>query len=103
MTKPVPLRRDAVVAALRAMEPELRARGVAALYLFGSVARDEAGAGSDVDVFCDFRPDAPIGWSYFGFRPMISERLGREVDFIERGGLHRLIREEVQAQALRVF
>jgi Nucleotidyltransferase domain len=45
----------------RLIEPEkdaLRAKGVAALYVFGSVARGEAGAGSDVDFFIDLEPDA---------------------------------------------
>ena len=45
----------------RLIEPEkdaLRAKGVAALYVFGSVARGEAGAGSDVDFFIDHEPAA---------------------------------------------
>ncbi len=45
--------RDEVIAKLRAVEPPLRAHGVAALYLFGSYARDEARQDSDVDVFVD--------------------------------------------------
>jgi hypothetical protein len=42
-----------LVARLRAQEAPLRAAGVAALYLFGSAARGEAGATSDVDLFMD--------------------------------------------------
>ena len=42
--------RAEVVAKLKAVEPALRAHGVAALYLFGSYARDEAGPDSDLDV-----------------------------------------------------
>jgi predicted nucleotidyltransferase len=44
------MRRDDVIAHLKQTEPALRALGVARLYLFGSHARDEAGAKSDVDV-----------------------------------------------------
>ena len=34
--------RNEVIAKLKAVEPQLRAHGVAALYLFGSYARDDA-------------------------------------------------------------
>jgi predicted nucleotidyltransferase len=40
--------RQYVIKALKAHEPELRAGGVEALYLFGSTARDEAKPESDV-------------------------------------------------------
>lgn len=38
----VAMDRDAVIARLRAHEAELRAAGIARVYLFGSVARGEA-------------------------------------------------------------
>ena len=38
------------LAQLRAHEPDLRAIGIQQLSLFGSVARDEASSGSDVDL-----------------------------------------------------
>jgi predicted nucleotidyltransferase len=47
------MRRDEAIAKLKKTEPVLRSFGVAALYLFGSHARDEASPDSDVDVFFD--------------------------------------------------
>ncbi len=47
------MRRDEVIARLKEVEPAIRARGARSLYLFGSHARDEARAESDVDVFID--------------------------------------------------
>lgn len=47
------MRRDEALAIIRAHEAELRALGVERIELFGSVARDEAGPGSDVDVLVD--------------------------------------------------
>ena len=41
------MHRDEVIAKLKQAEPALRGFGVAALYLFGSYARDEAESGSD--------------------------------------------------------
>ncbi|HEY2621778.1 MAG TPA: nucleotidyltransferase domain-containing protein [Acetobacteraceae bacterium] len=43
------MRRDEVLATLRAHEVELRDAGVAALSVFGSLARDDAGSASDID------------------------------------------------------
>ena len=43
--------RDTAVTTLRRHAQELRAEGVAALYLFGSAARGEAQVASDVDLF----------------------------------------------------
>ncbi len=37
------MHRDEVIARLRALKPRLNAEGIARLYLFGSVLRDEAG------------------------------------------------------------
>ena len=44
------MRRDEALRIIRAHEAELRAMGVESIELFGSVARDEAGPDSDVDV-----------------------------------------------------
>lgn len=44
---------DELIAALRAHEAELRAAGIRHLSLFGSVARGDAGAGSDVDLVAE--------------------------------------------------
>ena len=60
------MRRNEVIAKLKAAEHTLRAEGVNALYLFGSHARDEAGQGSDIDVFVD-----PASTEHFGFLPFM--------------------------------
>ena len=52
---------DRVVAALQAHEPELRAAGIRSLSIFGSVARGEDHAGSDVDIVIRLDPDAHVG------------------------------------------
>ena len=50
------LERERVVRELRAHEADLRALGVARLWLFGSVARGDARPDSDVDVLIDIIP-----------------------------------------------
>ena len=50
-----------VVTRLRKHEAELRGRGIVHLSVFGSVARDEAHADSDVDLAAVLDPQAHIG------------------------------------------
>ena len=48
------MERDAVIGLLRQHEAELKELGVEHRYLFGSVARIEAGSDSDVGLFFDY-------------------------------------------------
>jgi predicted nucleotidyltransferase len=49
-----------VLDTLRAHETDLRQLGVAHAAVFGSVARGDAGAGSDIDVLVDLDEDKPL-------------------------------------------
>lgn len=98
------MRRNDVVAALKQAEPALRARGVAALYLFGSHARDEARADSDVDVFIDKDKARKFGFDEFmDVYFLLQERLGQGVDYGTREGLHPVLRPKIEQEAIRVF
>jgi len=94
-----------VIARLKAAEPRIRAHGVAALYLFGSYARDEAGDDSDIDVFVDPANDEfySLG-SFMGALGDIQAALdGKEIGYGTRGGLSPYVRQDVESQAIRVF
>ena len=98
------MRRNEVLSALKQAEPDLRARGVAALYIFGSIARDEARPGSDVDVFIDKDKSRKFGFDEFmDVYFMIQERLGTAVDYGTREGLHPVLRPTIEREAIRVF
>ena len=92
-----------VLAKLRAHADDIRRRGVTALYLYGSFARDDATAQSDVDLFAD------VDYGRFGFVPFMDLRdelavwLGRKVDFTTRDGLHRDLRDRMAQSAVKVF
>lgn len=100
------MRRHEVIAKLKEAEPALRGFGVAALYLFGSHARDEAEPGSDVDVFVDPAPDHD-----FGFLPFMAayEALHKvfgdavEIGYSTRTGLSPYILGDVEREAVRIF
>ncbi|HXW24300.1 MAG TPA: nucleotidyltransferase domain-containing protein [Xanthobacteraceae bacterium] len=98
------MRRAEVIAKLKAAEPAIRARGAAALYLFGSYARDEARADSDVDVFIDKDTSRKFGFDEFmDIYLLLQERLGTGVDYGTREGLHPILRAQIEREAVRVF
>lgn len=78
-----PVLADEVIAILRAHEPELRAAGIKRLSLFGSVARGDHEADSDVDLAAELDPTARIGLlKLAALERRISELLGRSVDLL---------------------
>jgi uncharacterized protein len=100
------MRRDDVVARLKETEPALRAFGVVALYLFGSHARDEAGADSDIDVFVDIAPGASFGLRpYVGAFQVLEDAFEHkaEIGYSTRDALSPHIRAGVERNAVRIF
>lgn len=100
------MRRDDVIAKLKETEPVLRGFGVAALYLFGSHARDEAAPDSDIDVFVDVAPGAAFGLSpYMGAFRVLEDAFGHkaEIGYSTRDALSPYIRADVERDALRIF
>jgi len=93
-----------VVAALKALEPELRARGISAAAVFGSVVRDLARPDSDVDVLVDVDPTRTFDlFDLVGVKNLLADRLGRTVDVVEREALKPRIRDSVLSEAETVF
>lgn len=76
-----------VVARIRQQQERLRALGVAQLGLFGSFVRDEARAGSDVDLLVDFEPGRKTFNGFFEVVDFLDELLGCEVELLTRPGL----------------
>jgi predicted nucleotidyltransferase len=100
------MQRDEAIAKLKRAEPALRRFGVAALYLFGSHARDEARPNSDIDVFVDPASDERFGFLEFmdvykAIRKTLGE--GVEIGYSTREGLSPYIRRTVENEAVRVF
>jgi predicted nucleotidyltransferase len=91
----------------RLIEPDagaLRARGVIALYVFGSMARNEGGRPNDVDLIVDYDPRSNFNLiDLSAIRRHLSDRLGLKVDVVTRNGIHRRIRDRVLGEAVRVM
>jgi predicted nucleotidyltransferase len=89
---------------LRRQAGAIKALGATSLYLFGSTARNQASARSDVDLFVDYDPRGRFNaLDLVAAKRLLEESLGVEVDLTTREGLHPLIRKQVEAEAMRVF
>jgi predicted nucleotidyltransferase len=95
--------REQVMAALRAHEAELHRFGVAHLYLFGSVAREQARADSDVDLFFDTDNPRFSLIELVDIQEQVSRILGTESDVMTRASLHPMLRPRIESEALLVF
>lgn len=95
------MRRDEALAILRAHRAELERLGVKALAIFGSVARDEARPGSDVDVLVEF--DRPVGYfEFFDIQQYLEGLLGCRVDLGTFASLKERVRPRVQKDLVYV-
>ena len=80
---------------------QLRELGVTSLGLFGSAARGEAHAGSDVDVLVEFEGPATFD-RYFELKFLLEDVLGRRVDLVTRRALKPALRPHVERDLVRV-
>ena len=77
--------------------------GVAELLVFGSIARGDASPDSDVDVLFVLREDARLGFAMFDLERELADVFGRPVDLLSKDSIHRLIRDQVLADARVVY
>jgi predicted nucleotidyltransferase len=98
------MNREAVIAALRAHEPELKAAGVVRLSLFGSTARDATRPDSDIDLLAAFDNARPLSLlDVIRIENQLADLLGQPVDLIEEGTLRPHVRRNVDREAVRAF
>lgn len=95
------MKRDEVMRILLAHRTELHQQyGVSSLGLFGSVARDEAGPDSDVDLLVEF--DRPIGMRFFELQEYFENLLHCKVDLGTPQSLKPRMRKHVLAETINV-
>ena len=98
------MKRDIALARLKPFERRLRERGIIALYLFGSTARDEAGNASDLDLLFEYDQSRPFSlFDQAGAMLELSEGLGTRGDLVSRTGLRPRVRARVEGEMVRVF
>jgi predicted nucleotidyltransferase len=85
-------------------KPDLQHRGLAKLWVFGSVVRGEARPDSDIDLAAEFDPQAKVSLTGFArLRGDLSDMLGAPVDLAEWRNLRPQIRRSAEADAVQIF
>jgi predicted nucleotidyltransferase len=88
-----------VDAVKKAVLPVLRRHEVIRAGIFGSCARDDMTAESDIDVLVEIRPDISL-LDFIGIKLEIEQAIGKEVDLVEYDAIKpplrdRILREQV--------
>jgi uncharacterized protein len=96
----ISMRREEAIRRLAAARGLLTTFRVEAIYLFGSVARDEAGSSSDVDLLVDFETP-PSLFAFARLRRLLAEALECPVDLVTRAALKPKLREGILREAVR--
>ncbi len=95
-----PPTRDEIAVVIRRLAPELKARGVARLSLFGSILHGEAGPDSDIDLLLDLEEGAELSLiDRLILRDMIADAIHCRVDLIPRKALIPALRASIEAEA----
>ena len=92
--------REEVISTIRANKAELQRLAVVRISVFGSAARDELQASSDVDLLVEFAPGKLTLRNFMGAKFLLEEVFGRKVDLatadsVRRPRLQRAIEKDI--------
>lgn len=94
------MRRSEVLKTLADHRQDLAALKVKGLLIFGSVARDSAGPGSDVDLLVEF--SQPVGmFEFLDLKEYLEKILGTRVDLATESALKPRIKDKILKEAIR--
>ena len=97
------MRLNEAITRLLARQADLQRAGVTRLYVFGSTARDQAHADSDVDLFFDCEKGRFGLFDLLAVKDIAAEIFENRADIMTRGSLHPLIRRRAESEAHLVF
>jgi len=98
------MKRDEIIRTLREREADLRAHGVTHADLFGSAARDEQRADSDIDILVDLDPTVvSTMFDYAGLKDYVASLFQGAVDVIDREALKPRLRLRAASDAIYAF
>lgn len=94
--------REEALQHIRAAFPVLRdVYGISSIDIFGSVARNEAQPGSDIDLLVSFQPGKVCGYfSFFHLQQELEGILGARVDLVTPDALKKQLRASILAEAI---
>jgi predicted nucleotidyltransferase len=86
---------EAAAPILKALAEE---HGYSRLAVFGSVARHQARTDSDIDLLVE-APEGTSSFGFVGFKHLIEQVLGREIDLVSYGGLKARVDDDIRHEA----
>lgn len=94
------MEREKMISLLKSHKRQLKKFGIRSVFLFGSVARNQARKRSDIDLLVDF--ERPIGLFEFArLKLYLEELLSRKVDLVTPEALRKEFRESILKEAIR--
>lgn len=81
--------------------PILKKYGVRKAAIFGSYARGEAKAKSDVDFLIDIKPITFT--AFFELKEQLEKTLGKDIDLVTARALHPFIRDRVMKEKILIY
>jgi predicted nucleotidyltransferase len=98
------MKREDAIAILRQHADALKARGVCHAALFGSMARNQAGPTSDLDIMIELAPDAHLNaFDYAGLKSYIAGLFPGKVDVVNHAALKPYVKGTAESDAIHVF
>ncbi|MGD9880026.1 MAG: nucleotidyltransferase family protein [Reyranella sp.] len=96
------MKRDQIIATLKAAEPELRKRGIRHAALFGSIARGEERP--DIDILVEFEPgEEGSVYDYVRLKEYVAGLFEGPVDVIDRNALKPHLRAPAARDTVYAF
>lgn len=98
------MQRDQALDFLRRYRADLQKRGVCHAALFGSTARGDRHAGSDIDIVIELDADTSLGvYDYVDLKAYIASLFEGPVDVVNRDGLKPHLRAAALSNAVYAF
>ena len=95
------MQRDQALEILSEHRETLHSRyGIATISVFGSVARDEAGEGSDVDILVSYE-QSPGLFEFLRLKEYLENILSSRVDLVTKKALKDQLSEKILKEAIR--
>jgi predicted nucleotidyltransferase len=98
-----PTTREDVLARMRDQHAAMRSLGVQRLALFGSIARNQGTAHSDIDLLVEFEPRRKSYDAWLRLVELLESALGRPVDLVTLERLSPFIGPHILAEAVDVL
>lgn len=96
------MKQEEVLSILKSKREELQRLGVCSLALFGSVARNEAGPRSDVDLLVEI--ERPMGlFGLLRIQDFIEQLLGVHVDLVTKEAVLEELKDDILEDAVSVI